>query len=134
MKARGPQRKVQGTAADRTRRRALREFCDRERPGPDQLTAGGRYEAPLPLEAYMAFREAVLAVKAERERRGLTLEGVAEASGIHKTSLSRLETGKLANPTVDTLLRYAAAVGCRLRWGVEGAARPGEGGPGRENK
>jgi transcriptional regulator with XRE-family HTH domain len=59
------------------------------------------------------------AVKAARERRGLTLEEVAEASGIHKTSLRRLETGKLANPTVDMLLRYAAAVGCRLTWGVE---------------
>jgi DNA-binding XRE family transcriptional regulator len=119
MKARGTPRKLNWSAADRERHRAIREFCDRERPGPDQLTANGRYEEPLPLEAYMAFREAVLALKAERERRGLTLDDVAEASGIHKMSLSRLEAGKLASPAVDMLLRYAAAVGCRLAWGVE---------------
>jgi DNA-binding XRE family transcriptional regulator len=130
MKARGTQRKLNWSAADRERHRAIREFCARERPGPDQLTAGGRYEEPLPLEAYMAFREAVLAIKAERDRRELKLEDVAEASGIHKTSLSRLETGKLVNPTVDMLLRYAAAVGCRLTWRVEGLLPgPGEGVP-----
>jgi DNA-binding XRE family transcriptional regulator len=125
MKPRGTQRKLKWTAADRERHRAIREFCERERPGPDQLTAGGRYEEPLPLEAYMAFRQAVLAVKAERERRGLSLDEVAQASGIHKASLSRLETGKLVNPTIDLLLRYTAAVECRLTWNVEGIATPG---------
>src|SRR5262249_29965779 len=79
---------------------------------------GGQYEEPLPLDAYMAFRQAILALKAERERQGLSLADVAEASGIGKASLSRLETGKLANPTLDTLLRYAAAIGRHLTWQV----------------
>jgi DNA-binding XRE family transcriptional regulator len=126
MKTRRTQRKLNWSAAARERHRAIREFCQRERPGPDQLTAGGRYDEPLPLEAYMAFRQAVLAIKAERERRGLPLDEVAQVSGIHKASLSRLETGKLANPSVDTLLRYAAAMGCRLTWGVE-VISPAEG-------
>ena len=124
MKARGTQRKLNWSAADRERHRAIREFCERERPGPDQLTAGGRYDEPLPLESYMAFREAVLALKAERERRGLQLDEVAQASGIPKTSLGRLETGKLANPSIDLLLRYAAAVGRRLTWRVEPIPAP----------
>jgi DNA-binding XRE family transcriptional regulator len=131
MTGRGPQGKVSKTAADRERHRVLRELCDRERPGPDQLTAGGRYAEPLPLEAYLAFRQAVLAIKAERERLGLTLQDVAEASGIHKRSLSGLETGESVKPTVDILLRYAAAVGCRLTWSVEGATRSGTGASGR---
>jgi DNA-binding XRE family transcriptional regulator len=123
MKTRGTQRKLRWTAADRERHRAIREFCERERPGPDQLTAGGRYDEPLPLEAYMAFRQTVLTIKAERERRGLRLDDVAQASGIHKASLGRLETGKLVNPSVDLFLRYAAAVGCRLTWIVEATSR-----------
>lgn len=111
-------KKPRWTAADRARHKAIRDFCRAERPGPDQLTAGGRYEEPLPFDAYMAFRQAVLALKTERERRGLSLADVAAASGIGKASLSRLETGKAVNPTVDTLLRYAAAVGVRLDWSV----------------
>lgn len=113
--------KPQHSAADRARHKAIREFCRQEQPGPDQLTAGGRYDEPLPFDAYMAFRQAVLAIKAERERRGLSLADVATNCGIGKASLSRLETGKAVNPTVDTLLRYAAAVGARLDWSVEKA-------------
>ncbi len=118
MKTQQAQKKVRWTAADRARHKAIREFCQREKPGPDQLTASGQYEEPLPLDAYMAFRQAILALKDERERQGLSLADVAERSGIGKASLSRLETGKLANPTVDTLLRYAAALDRRLEWRV----------------
>jgi hypothetical protein len=57
--------------------------------------------------------------------------GGHQASGIPKASLPRFEAGNLANPTVDTLLRYAAVVGCRLSWRVEGTAgRSGKGGRG----
>ena len=39
---------------------------------------------------------------------------VENRTGIDKATLSRLETGKQTNPTVDTLVRYAAAVGKQL--------------------
>ena len=33
--------------------------------------------------------------------------------------ISRLENGHVANPTVDTLGRYAAALGKNLSWAIE---------------
>jgi transcriptional regulator with XRE-family HTH domain len=45
---------------------------------------------------------------------GLTLAEVSRRSGIDQPALSRLENGHNKNPTLDTLWRYAAAVGRRL--------------------
>ena len=42
---------------------------------------------------------------------GLTLDDIARESGIDKAYLSRLEKGKVLNPTCETLYRYAAAIG-----------------------
>lgn len=44
---------------------------------------------------------------------------MAERSGIDKAALSRLENGVHGNPTVDTLMRYAAAVGKKLAWTLQ---------------
>ena len=55
-----------------------------------------------------------LELKKARERAGLSLSRLAELSGIDKAALSRLESGRHPNPTLDTLARYARAVGKRL--------------------
>jgi len=52
--------------------------------------------------------------KAERERQGLTLAEVAERMGIDAPALSRLETGKMLNPTLATLHKWAEALGREL--------------------
>jgi transcriptional regulator with XRE-family HTH domain len=39
---------------------------------------------------------------------------VTERTGMDRSALSKLETGQRPNPTVDTLVRYAEAVGKRL--------------------
>jgi len=50
-----------------------------------------------------------------RARAGLTQDAVAERMGTTKSAISRLEsTGKHA-PSLETLKRYAAAVGCELQ-------------------
>ena len=49
-----------------------------------------------------------------REAKGLTLADVEERAGLGKAQLSRLETDFRANPTVDTLQRYAKALGLRV--------------------
>ena len=54
------------------------------------------------------------ALKAAREAKGLSLAQVMELTGMDSSSLSKLETGQRANPTVETLVRYAEAVGKRL--------------------
>jgi len=53
-------------------------------------------------------------LKAAREARGLSLSDVTELTGMDASALSKLETGQRANPTVETLVRYAEAVGKRI--------------------
>jgi len=52
--------------------------------------------------------------KAVRERQGLTLADVAQRMGIDSPALSRLETGKMLNPTLATLHKWAEALGQKL--------------------
>ena len=52
--------------------------------------------------------------KALREAQGLTLAEVAERMGIDAPALSRLETGKMLNPTLATLHKWAEALGQKL--------------------
>jgi DNA-binding Xre family transcriptional regulator len=53
-------------------------------------------------------------LKEAREAKGLSLADVTELTGMDRSALSKLETGQRANPTVETLVRYAEAVGKRL--------------------
>ena len=52
--------------------------------------------------------------KSKREALGLTLADMKERTGIEKGNLSRLENATNPNPTIDTLVRYADAVGKEL--------------------
>ena len=53
-------------------------------------------------------------LKAAREAKGLSLADLTDLTGMDRSALSKLETGQRANPTVETLVRYAEAVGKRL--------------------
>jgi len=68
------------------------------------------------------LRDIVAALKAERQRLGLSLAEVGERSGIGKANLSRLENDANPNPTVNTLLRYAEALGRTIRIDISDAA------------
>ena len=57
------------------------------------------------------LRQAVAALKAARESLGLSLADIKTHTGIEKSNLSRLENDPNPNPTIDTLCRYADAVG-----------------------
>ena len=59
-------------------------------------------------------RQVLAALRAERERRGLSLSDINERTGIDRAALSRLENNENANPTLATLERYAEAVGKQL--------------------
>jgi DNA-binding XRE family transcriptional regulator len=53
-------------------------------------------------------------LKTAREAKGLSLADLTELTGMDRSALSKLETGQRPNPTVETLVRYAEAVGKRL--------------------
>jgi len=60
------------------------------------------------------LHELLVQLKAAREEMGLSLSDLTELTGMDRSALSKLETGQRPNPTIETLLRYAEAVGKRL--------------------
>lgn len=55
-----------------------------------------------------------LELKGLREAQGLSLNDVRLRTGMDRAALSKLENGVRSNCTVETLVRYAQAVGKRL--------------------
>jgi DNA-binding XRE family transcriptional regulator len=53
-------------------------------------------------------------LKSAREEKGLSLSDLTRLTGMDRSALSKLETGQRLNPTIETLVRYADAVGKRL--------------------
>ncbi len=72
----------------------------------------GRHEERM--TAHEQLRDLLVQLKAAREAKGLSLADLTELSGMDASALSKFETGQRANPTVETLARYAEAVGKRL--------------------
>jgi ribosome-binding protein aMBF1 (putative translation factor) len=65
-------------------------------------------------ENFAAILNLIARFRAAREQQGLTLAEVAARMGIDAPALSRLETGKMLNPTLATLHKWAEALGKRL--------------------
>ena len=106
--------KLQWTAEDRARHQAIRDKFRDWHPSPEELVASGE-GASFDLHGeYRDLRPFVEEIKRAREAAELTLAEVSRRCGIDQPALSRLENGRNRNPTLDTLWRYAAAVGRRL--------------------
>ena len=73
---------------------------------------------PSSLGDHLDFAVFIQTVKTLRESLGLTLTEVAERMGVDHAAVSRLESGKQANPTVNTVMRYVEAIGSRVGWGI----------------
>ena len=99
------------------RHQRIREQIEQEKP---ELIAWGRQ-----IKAQHArLREAVAALKATRESLGLSLADIRDRTGIEKGNLSRLENAMNPNPTIDTLSRYADAVGKEIVIALVNKAEP----------
>jgi DNA-binding XRE family transcriptional regulator len=86
----------------------VRESLERERQELGDIeTSGEKTEQ----EDAIAHAKFIGSLRQRREQAELSLTYVADRSGIDKASLSRLETGWYTNPTVNTLARYARAIG-----------------------
>lgn len=91
----------------------LAKKIDREEA--EQIKAKGR----VIFTDYEALQNLIGQLKAARQAQGLSLAQVGEKSGIGKANLSRLENDAAPNPTWDTIARYAASVGRKLRVSVQ---------------
>ena len=102
------------TPKQRAEHKAIRDAFRDWHPGREELIASGK-AAELGLDVlYQPALELLRDLKASRESAGLTLADVSARCGIDQPALSRLENGRTPNPTLDTLWRYAAALGKRL--------------------
>ena len=96
------------TAEQAAKYRQIREMIASEIPEIKQEARAMR------LGRKAKLNEVVGLLKAERELRGLSLADVGEKTGLSKSAISKLESSKDANPTVNTLSRYAAALDMTL--------------------
>jgi transcriptional regulator with XRE-family HTH domain len=104
-------RKIERTPEQLAELRAVRARFQSEKPSLDDLAASQDYEGPFRHGDVMAFLMAIAELKQERERAGLSLADVSDRTGLDKGMLSRLENGKILNPTLSTLYRVAGAMG-----------------------
>jgi DNA-binding XRE family transcriptional regulator len=109
-------RKIERTPEDRARLQAIRERFQREKPSLKKLVESGDAPPPMPLGTYLDIQVLLSQLKKEREAAGLSLADLAERTGMDRAAISRLENGHQSNPTVETLLRYAAALGKTITW------------------
>ncbi|MBI2803475.1 MAG: helix-turn-helix transcriptional regulator [Planctomycetes bacterium] len=68
----------------------------------------------LDQDGFAAILGILAKFKAARENQGLTVSEVATRMGIEAPALVAMETGKMLNPTLATLCRWAEALGRKL--------------------
>jgi len=118
MKVTNVYRNDQRTPAQKAEENEVREMFHDWKPGPEELLASGRWQGPILVAGQQEFWKAIRRVRACREAQGLTLKDVSERCGIDVATLSKLENGKQANPTLFTILLYVGAVGKQLHFSV----------------
>lgn len=109
------------TSDQRASEQDLREKLQKEKPSLDDLVRSGECDsdAIMTMGMYFDVQRALQTLKQERERSGLSMSDVAERAKLDIAVVSQLESGKLDNPTVATIMRYAAAIGKRFSWCIE---------------
>jgi DNA-binding XRE family transcriptional regulator len=113
------------TSVKRASIEAARQMA-RQRPSLDDLVDQGEIDEPVPHGQFLELLALMMQLKRERERRNLSLTDLSEHSGLTRSAISRLENGWNTNPTLDTIFRYAMALGMHVKFSAEVAANPGE--------
>lgn len=85
--------------------------CRETEAEKEEILSKGRRVKAARNKVNVAVREAMKALKLERQAQGLSLSDVEKRTGIGRAALSRLENETELNPTVVTLTRYAEALG-----------------------
>ena len=114
MSAKRIHRKIERTPEQQRQLEEIRERFQQKRPGLEELLAEGDAAEVVLQGEYLDLRTMLAALKKCRERRGLSLTDAANRSGMDRAAISRLENGVYVNPTVDTLYRYAQAIGAEI--------------------
>jgi len=106
-------RKIERTADEKAE-------IERIRNAPKTGAATGERIASEDLNAVLHL---IAALRRRREELGMDQVELAERMGIEASALCRLETFKIVNPTIWTLLRWAEALDCRVGLDLRVAAK-----------
>jgi DNA-binding XRE family transcriptional regulator len=114
--------------AKRIAKRVRRDFSPAEKARWEKSVAAAQAEkgeilrkGRAALAAHRTALQMLNQLKAERERRGLSLADMMRLTGMSRESISRLENDPKPNPTMLTFARYADALGLELQF----TAKPG---------
>jgi transcriptional regulator with XRE-family HTH domain len=103
--------RVERTSEELAELRAVRERFQRDKPSLEQVLASTGQAEATTLGEYFQARDLLLALARERQRQTMTLAALAKKTGYDPAVLSRLFTGRQANPTLATVVRIANALG-----------------------
>jgi DNA-binding Xre family transcriptional regulator len=110
-KERGKRIYRKATEEERKRHAKVREQIAKELP---EIRQRAKIGLALLRREGTPLRQLLGALRAERERLGLSLNDIYERTGIDRAALSRMENNEDANPTLATLERYAEALGKQM--------------------
>jgi predicted transcriptional regulator len=96
---------------EQERHKRIREQIHEELP---DITQRAKQKLAEAMQRGIAIQHTMAVLKAERMKKGLSLSDIKERTGIERSTLSRLENNAAANPTVNTLTRYADAIGKKV--------------------
>jgi DNA-binding phage protein len=99
------------TVEEQERHKRIREHVQEELPDIEKRARQKLAEA---IQHGMTIQHTIALLKSERLKQGLSLADIKERTGIERSTLSRLENAAAANPTVETLTKYADAVGKKV--------------------
>jgi DNA-binding Xre family transcriptional regulator len=99
--------------------RAIREQFQKEKPSLEEALAASGASAPVPLGEYVLLQSILMALKKQRVVLKMSLADLSKRSGIDVATLSKLESGKMNNPTLGTINRVSGALGKRVRCVIE---------------
>ena len=108
-------RKLELTAEQKQIVRDIRAEVERDRP---EIIAEGHRVAEAAAATSVQLRGAFALLRAVRKSQKMSLDTLAEKTGINKPALSRLENDPSPNVTLTTLHRVATALGDDLHIAV----------------
>ena len=118
MASKRVQKKIAWSAEDRARHKAI-QATFQDKPSLDELIARGELSGQgMPLGTYLALKVLVKSLRRLRQEANLSLAEVSQRSGMDKAMLSRLETGQVTNPGIETICRYLSALDKAVEWRI----------------
>jgi ribosome-binding protein aMBF1 (putative translation factor) len=102
------------SAADKAKYAEMREAVEQEFPPGKAKRPPRDSNQPADLGEYFDLRALIGELRKAREAQGLSLADIQQATGIDRSALCRIESGENGNPTVNTLIRYARALGRQI--------------------